>query len=369
MHIKKEAIMKLRIFTTTILCVSLAFVSCNNDDENNEDAVEVPIRDRQEVYDENIAEIEEYLETHFYNYEEFQQNPAYTDLGVMPYNVTPNDTFEIVFDTIAGTNSDKTPLMDQVTSKTVLDSEGIVYTLYYLVVREGLGGVIHPIDRVFAKYNGYLIDNTLFDSAVTAVPFDLTAVGTVGGVVDGFREGIVEFKAREGYSENGDGTITNHNHGIGAVFVPSGLGYFSQTQATIPAYSNLIFSFVPEKRTLLDHDNDTVFSYLEDLNGNEDYFDDDTDGDGLADFVDVDDDGDGTLTIDEVEQKEYTEDENMMPFMSSAEAQSYFDTFAAPNEILFSIDENNDDTFTLNTVVITDSNDDGTPDYLDSSVN
>ncbi|TYA52504.1 FKBP-type peptidyl-prolyl cis-trans isomerase [Formosa maritima] len=364
--------MKFRLFTTTILCFSIIFVSCNKDDNNDDGAIEVPIRDRQEVYDENIVEIEQFLETHFYNYEEFQQNPIYSDLSVMPYNVTPNDSFGIVFDTIAGANSDKTSLMDMLGGdlrlKEVTDSEGIVYKLYYLVVREGLGGIIHPIDRIFTSYEGLLIDNTLFDSAVTAVPFDLTAVGTVGGVVDGFREGIIEIKAREGYSENGDGTITNHNHGIGAVFVPSGLGYFSQTQATIPAYSNLIFTYNSEKRILLDHDNDFVFSYLEDLNENEDYFDDDTDGDGLANFVDIDDDGDGTFTRDEIEQIEYTEDENMMPFMSQADAQNYFDTNAAPNEILYSIDDNGDGTFTLNTVIFTDSNNDDIPDYLDSSI-
>ena len=360
--------MKIRIFITTILCFSMVVLSCNKDDEDPEPEP-VPIRDRQEVYDENIVEIVEYLENHFYNYEEFEQNPIYSDLSVMPYNITPNDTFEVVFDTIEGTNSDKTPLMDQVVSKQVSDSEGIEYTLYYLVVREGLGGVIHSIDRVFANYKGLLIDGTLFDSAVSAVPFDLTAVGTVGGVVDGFREGIIEFKAREGYSENGDGTVTSHNQGIGVVFVPSGLGYFSQTQAEIPAYSNLIFTFGTEKRALLDHDSDTVFSYLEDLNGNEDYFDDDTDGDNLANFVDVDDDGDGTLSVDEVEQKEYTEDDSMMPFTTNDAAQTYYDTNLALDEILFSIVDNNDGTFILNTVVITDSNNDGTPDYLDSSIN
>lgn len=384
MHLKKEAIMKIRNLATTILCFGLVVLSCKKDD-NDDEPIPVPIRDRQEVYDENIAEIEEYLETHFYNYEEFEQNPTYSDLSVMPYNVTPNDTFEIVLDSISGVNSDKTPLINQVTSKEVTDSEGIVYTLYYLIIREGLGGDIHPIDRVFANYKGSRIDlvddndeeydddvdytTYLFESIVNSEPFDLTAVGNVRGVVDGFREGIIEFKAREDFTENGDGTITNHNHGIGVIFVPSGLGYFSQTQETIPAYSNLIFAFNLEKRTLLDHDIDSIFSYLEDLNGNEDYFDDDTDGDGLANFVDVDDDGDGTLTKDEVEQKAYTEDESMMPFMSRDAAQTYYDTYAAPNEIFVSIVENNDTTYTLNTVVITDSNDDGIPDYLDSSVN
>lgn len=371
MHLKKEAIMKIKNVATAIFCLGLVVLSCKKDDDNDEPYV-VPVRDRQEVYDENIAEIEEYLETHFYNYEEFQQNPAYSDLSVMPYNVTPNDTFEIVFDTIAGANSDKTSLMemlgDELKFKEVTDSEGIVYKLYYLVVREGMGGEIHGIDRVFANYQGFLMDSTLFDSAVSAIPFDLTAVGNIRGVVDGFREGIIEFKARQAYTENGDGTITNHNHGIGAVFVPSGLGYFSQTQATVPAYSNLIYIFNAEKRTLLDHDSDGVFSYLENLDGDKDYFNDDTDGDGLANFVDVDDDGDGTLTKDEVERTAYTEDENMQPFTTNAAAQAYYDAYAVPGELLYSIEDNNDGTFTLNTVIITDSNNDGIPDYLDSSV-
>ncbi|MCX7550638.1 FKBP-type peptidyl-prolyl cis-trans isomerase [Xanthomarina sp. F2636L] len=364
--------MKFRNLATAFLCFGLVVLSCKKDDEDPEPEP-VPVRDRQEVYNENIAEIETYLETHFYNYEEFQQNDMYSIVDAMPYTVTPNDTFEIVFDTIAGANSDKISLMDMLGGdlklKEVTDSEGIEYKLYYLVVREGLGGDIHGIDRVFAKYKGYLIDNTLFDSAVSSVPFDLTSVGNARGVVDGFREGIIEFKARQAYTENTDGTVVSHNHGIGSVFVPSGLGYFSQTQATVPSYSNLIFNFNSEKRTLLDHDNDGVFSYLENLNGNKDYFDDDTDGDGLANFVDVDDDGDGTLTKDEIERTAYTEDENMQAFTSSTAAQAYYDAYAAPDELLYKIEDNNDGTFTLNTVIITDSNNDGTPDYLDSNVN
>jgi hypothetical protein len=361
--------MKLRKLAITSLCFGLVVLSCKKDDEGVDDPYVVPPRDRQEVYDENIVEIEEYLETHFYNYEEFQQNPEYSDLSVMPYTVTPNDNFEIVFDTIAGANSDKIPLIDQVVSEEITDDEGVVYTLYYLVVREGRGGDIHPIDQVFANYKGTLIDGTLFDSVISAEPFHLTSVGNYRGVVPGFRESLIEFKAREGYSVNGDGTITNHNHGIGAVFIPSGLGYFSQTQTAIPAYSNLIFAFNPEKRTLFDHDLDGVFSYLEDLNDNQDSFDDDTDGDGAPNFIDVDDDGDGTITKNEIEQITYTEDENMQLFTSNAAAQNYYDTYAAPDEILYNIEDNNDGTFTLNTVIFTDSDNDGTPDYLDSSVN
>ena len=48
-----------------------------------------------------------------------------------------------------------------------------------------------------------------------------------------------------------------------------------------------------------DHDFDNVPSHLEDLDGDYDLTDDNSDDDSFADFVDSDDDNDGTLTIDE----------------------------------------------------------------------
>ena len=47
-----------------------------------------------------------------------------------------------------------------------------------------------------------------------------------------------------------------------------------------------------------DHDNDSVPSYLEDVNG-DGVFDDDTDEDNVVNVFDNDDDGDDILTIDE----------------------------------------------------------------------
>ncbi|WP_147676629.1 hypothetical protein [Algibacter pacificus] len=46
-------------------------------------------------------------------------------------------------------------------------------------------------------------------------------------------------------------------------------------------------------------DNDGVPAELEDINGNGDLTDDDTDGDGIPNYIDVDDDGDNVLTADE----------------------------------------------------------------------
>ena len=50
---------------------------------------------------------------------------------------------------------------------------------------------------------------------------------------------------------------------------------------------------------LAEGDNDGIPAYLEDLNGNGDLNDDDTDGDGIPNYMDVDDDGDNVLTVSE----------------------------------------------------------------------
>ncbi|GAA4975306.1 hypothetical protein [Algibacter aquimarinus] len=51
--------------------------------------------------------------------------------------------------------------------------------------------------------------------------------------------------------------------------------------------------------TLVEDDNDGILAALEDINGNGNLEDDDTDGDGLPNYIDADDDGDNILTINE----------------------------------------------------------------------
>ena len=273
--------MKLGHYIIAFLVLGLAMNSCKKDDEGG--PVSVPIRDRAVQYEADLDSIEEFLSTHFYNYEEFEANPNTMDL-------------QIVFDTIAGANSDKTPLLSQVISKTVSDgTSDVEYKLYYLKVREGLGEQVHFTDSTYMAYKGTLINDTSFDSAPN--PTWLTLLTTV----QGFRDVMYEFKGATSFTENPDGTFTYSDYGIGAMFIPSGIGYYAQPPFGIPLYSPLIFRFDVFDVNEIDHDFDHVPSYLEDLNGDNTFTfeDDDTDGDDFANFVDVDDDGDGTLTRDE----------------------------------------------------------------------
>lgn len=90
--------------------------------------------------------------------------------------------------------------------------------------------------------------------------------------------------------------------------------YRTYNNATLPA--NLFCSEVPSSEikiaqdyqstataiitsTLTKDDNDGIPAALEDINGNGNLEDDDTDGDGIPNYLDADDDGDNVLTKDE----------------------------------------------------------------------
>lgn len=93
-------------------------------------------------------------------------------------------------------------------------------------------------------------------------------------------------------------TILNQHASLKATYSGSG-PYYSQISldAFIQAYGGE-FDLKPLAYSG-NTDNDGVVNGLEDLNGNLDPLDDDTDGDGIANYGDNDDDGDGVLTINE----------------------------------------------------------------------
>ena len=345
----KIRIMKLRKITFALLSIFMLTVACNSDDDDVATFVE---RDRQEVYDENIAEIEEYLSTHTYNYDEFGFGNPYT---------IPNDNFEIVFDTISSENGnlDAIPLIDrpELLSKVVTEDD-IDYKLYYLSLREGLGDVVHPLDAVGVTYEGTLLDGTVFDGAeVVNSPFDLTAAGAGFGVITGFREALIEFKTRDGYTDNGDGTSTNHNFGIGAAFIPSGIAYFSSSTTLIPSYYPLIFKFGLLTRINTDYDFDSIPSYLEDLDGDGYGDDEDTDEDDFSNFVDSDDDNDGVSTKDEITKSVYVVDTN----------NGDVEPVLVTNEYETSREEVNG-VITIKTITLVDSDNNGISDYLEANI-
>ena len=287
-----------------LVVLVLSIWACNNDDDL--DVISVPPRMLSEVEAENDEEIREYLETHFYNYEDFQNPPMDFD-------------FRIVFDTIAGANADKIPLMDQVSSEQIevsssefglSEDETVTHTYYYLTARNGVGENPTVADSVYVRYRGSLLDSTDFDGSFEIpVWFDLAQIQGPQQGARGFAEAMPNFEAGGNIVDNGNGTFFVEDYGIGAMFLPSGLGFFNVSQGEIPAYSPLIFTVDLWVIEETDHDGDGVISILEDVNGDGYLYNDNTDEQQeedsnllvrFSDFLDTDDDGDGTLTRDEI---------------------------------------------------------------------
>ena len=272
-------------FKLHIILISILFVGFSCGDDGADDVIEVPEADRTEQQVIDNDSLVGYLQTHYVNESILSNNPSilFNDIEI---NELPED----------GDLPDpdqNTLLIDLVETYTTTYFD-VEYEYYVLKVNQG-GSDNSPnfSDKVRVSYEGTLMDNTVFDSSISPVDFDLTAT------IAGWGRVLPEFNNAEDFIINSDGTVTYNNPGIGIMFLPSGLGYYSAAAGSVPVYSNLIFKFKIYQSEVNDHDFDNVPSHLEDLDGDYDLTDDNSDDDSFADFVDSDDDNDGTLTIDE----------------------------------------------------------------------
>lgn len=268
-----------------LLSLITLLASCDSDINQTQTVIE--LRDYAEQFTIDDAFLVEYLTTHFYNYEDF--------VGAREEELT------IVIDTIAGDNDNKIPMINQVQqiSVPVSNTEGVEtdHTLYYLVAKQGSRLEDKPsiVDSVYLTYTGTLLDGTVFDSRIsTPIWFDNISV------ISGFRHGL-QFFAPGTSSRSEDGIDSFLNKGQGIILMPSGIGYFGSSLATLPAYSPLVFTVGIITTKQNDHDLDGVLSVNEDPDGDSNPFNDDTDNDGIANFNDIDDDGDGILTSTELD--------------------------------------------------------------------
>lgn len=210
-----------------LFVASILVVSCKKDDTYKEE----PPRDRGKEALAAQNEIEGFLSKYTYNYEEFENPSADFD-------------FRIVMDSIAP-GSNKTPLIDLVSYKTVEDPEDskVKYKLYYLKVEQGKGVAMKDAQAAYITYEAYRVrDNQLIEETNPSdpKPFVFETKSSKG-----IKEALLEFNAADGYVENPDGTVTYNNYGIGAVFVPSGLAFFNRPPVgvAVGVYNQLIYSF------------------------------------------------------------------------------------------------------------------------------
>ncbi len=333
-----------------ILCLTLGFLSCSKSDNSTTEVT--PPRDRGEQQIVDNDSLIGYLESHYYNSSDFESN---SDPSISDLIITKLVDGEAV-------PEGSTLLMDapKLSMKTVIYAE-TEYDIYVLKLNQGGGDSPMFSDDIVFTYEGFTLDDEVFDSAVNPVSFGLTSL------VPGWRKVLPDFNTAESFIDANDGTVDFVNHGVGVMFLPSGLGYFNNTQTKIPAYSPIIFKFELLQMFENDYDGDGIPSYLEDLNhdgeftvnyeNNKDTTDDDTDGDFYADYEDTDDDGDGILTKDEIE----------VTTINKSTRQDVLETPLQTNQVLLNkIIKEQNGTFTGTIITFPDTDGDGIPDYLDA---
>jgi FKBP-type peptidyl-prolyl cis-trans isomerase FkpA len=286
-----------------LLLAGISLVSCNKSDD---DEVEVtPVRDYAEQYKADNDSIVNYLKTNYIQ------------------EVTANFDVKIAKIPAGGAQVSIWDQQDYPLQQRDVYNDDITYKVYYLTLNKGVGLSPTNTDKVVTSYSGTLLNNTVFDSSNRFVallfPYDaITAEAST--VIDGWSEIFPQFKTGTSTTSS-DGVITYSNFGAGVMFLPSGLAYYATgSGSAIPAYTCVTFSFKLYDLQHLDHDQDGVFDYQEDVadvNGKKDgyMYDfrdtvkypnppanlvDDTDKDGIADFMDYDDDGDGYTTRFEI---------------------------------------------------------------------
>ena len=290
---------------------TLSLFSCSKD---NDTAEITPPRDFAVQYATDLTDIEEYLKTY--------------SIAVVNHPGFADDQ-DVSFKKIAtgGTEPSIYSYLNSATFPKLLSKEvklhDISYKLYYLVLREGVGQQPTNVDGVLTSYKGeYLSRTKVADVETFGTTFfeenkNPQQFFNLPSTIVGWGESFPKFKGGT-YSSNPDGTVSYRDFGAGVFFIPSGLGYFSQGQNSIPAYAPLIFSIKLYEINRLDSDGDGILNFQEDLN-NDGYiynysnkvnyptfpadnirYEDDSDKDGIPNALDTDDDGDFISTRKEI---------------------------------------------------------------------
>ena len=111
----------------------------------------------------------------------------------------------------------------------------------------------------------------------------------------------------------------------------------------------------------MDHDNDYIPSYMEDIDADLDVFSDNTDGDNLSNYIDGDDDGDGYSTYREVYSTELTAGS-----LEDLEAQVLAFEPLDSDQFFTPVRQGDDGTCSTKLITLEDSNANGIPNYLDA---
>ena len=289
-------------FYFIVLCAAVTLFSCGGGDDTRVS----PPRDYAVQYVQDTTAINEYLNNYHI---EFTNNPTGNDDQDVVFS-KKDDTHLSIMDMYK--HNAANGIYPQLLYKDVTlpndDNNTVSYKVYYIKLRADSAEGQSPseVDEVLTSYNGsYLtyvsskVDDVTI-TTLTATPFEYTPFPELyfrlDRTIKGWSKMFPLFKSGTIETTQGPNPTHYNNFGAGILFIPSGLAYFNFGTTVIPAYAPLIFSIKLYDVKRADHDGDGILSNDEDVNGNGDFTDDDTDDDKIQNYLDTDDDGDGYST-------------------------------------------------------------------------
>lgn len=258
----------------------LLTLSCQNNDVPGP----VPAKPHAQVYPKDLVKIEDYLKSHYV----VVQKDANGDVTNVEIDSVDVDHPVSIWD------QTDYPLMSKIVKLHKVD-----YKVYFLKFdgkddTDAEGEKPCGVDKVLVTYRGTLLNGTQFDYSPNPIDFNLVEV------VKGWEHIMQEFRGGYFDATGGDGVLVPRNYGSGAMFLPSGLGYYNGGFGNIPSYAPLVFTFNLLDVTYLDQDKDGIESRYEYILSAEDGTLLDTDKDKIPNVFDADDDNDGYLTKNEI---------------------------------------------------------------------
>ncbi len=250
--------MKLKYFLVLLLGI-IAFSCSSDDDKDKHDPV------AQALIDDAI--LIEFLQSHY---------------------LTPEKEIDTIL-------NNEIPLFDQVETENIVHNE-VSYKQYYYTEFFGIGKSPSRNDSIQMQYRGFTLDSILFDQNLS-----WTATKSwfhLPNLIEGWRYGLPHYQEGEKIIFP-DESFSYENTGTGILFIPSGLAFGENGTAGIPGNETIYFFIELGAVVIADTDNDSVINNDEDIDGNGDVSNDDTDEDGIPNYLDIDDDNDGILTRDE----------------------------------------------------------------------
>jgi FKBP-type peptidyl-prolyl cis-trans isomerase FkpA len=199
-----------------LLLIGLSFlVSCKNDDDGPN---VTPPRDRQEVYNENLTEIETYLQSTYMTLDG-NMNVTIDSIPDGGSQVSIWDQTDYPLQYITVKNDTRRTLL---TDGRIADA--VDYKLYYIVLDEGAGQTPTTVDSTFTAYKGWNLSNVVFDQNNTGIWFSFPESNL--SAISGYRQILSKIKTADGSTMGPNGFVNYQKLWKCNCFYPVWFGLF-----------------------------------------------------------------------------------------------------------------------------------------------